>query len=254
MDTKGNTILITGGATGIGLALADAFLERDNEVVVCARTEANLKKAQETRPRLHTIRCDVSKESERKRLHDWAFANFPETNVLINNAGIQRMIDLKKGPNDLLDNLEADGEDEIDINLKALVYLSAHFVPELRRKRRAAILNIGSGLGFIPISFMPVYCATKAAVHSFTVSLRHQLRNTPVQVFEVIPPTVDTNLDKGARERRGQANRGIPPSEVARSVMAGLERDELELAIGMALDLRRRSRENFDEAFANMNR
>jgi len=229
-------------------------LEKDNEVVVCARTEANLRIAQETRPRLHTIRCDVSKEFERKRLHDWAFANFPETNVLINNAGIQRMIDLKKGPNDLLDNLEADGEDEIDINLKALVYLSAHFVPELRRKRRAAILNIGSGLGFIPISFMPVYCATKAAVHSFTVSLRHQLRNTPVQVFEVIPPTVDTNLDKGARERRGQANRGIPPSEVARSVMAGLERDELELAIGMALDLRRRSRENFDEAFANMNR
>ena len=229
-------------------------MEKDNEVVVCARTEANLRIAQETRPRLHTIRCDVSKESERKRLHDWAFANFPETNVLINNAGIQRMIDLKKGPNDLLDNLEADGEDEIDINLKALVYLSAHFVPELRRKRRAAILNIGSGLGFIPISFMPVYCATKAAVHSFTVSLRHQLRNTPVQVFEVIPPTVDTNLDKGARERRGQANRGIPPSEVARSVMAGLERDELEIAIGMALDLRRRSRENFDEAFANMNR
>ncbi len=254
MDVKGNTILITGGATGIGLALAEAFLREGNEVIVCARTEANLRLAKERNPRLHIRRCDISIEAERKGLHDWVFANFPEMNVLVNNAGIQRMMDLKKGLTDLISNLEADGEDEIDINLKAIVYLSAHFIPEFQGMQRAAIMNIGSGLGFIPISIMPLYCATKAAVHSFTISLRHQLRNTSVQVFEVIPPTVDTNIDKGARERRGQAERGIPPRDVADAVIAGMKRDELEIAIGMAQGLRKSSRENFDEVFARMNR
>jgi uncharacterized oxidoreductase len=254
METKGNTILITGGATGIGLALAAAFLDQGNEVIVCARTEENLRKAKEELPRLHTRRCDISMESERKGLHDWVMSHFPDTNVLVNNAGIQRMMDLRKGPTDLLAYLEAEGADEIDINFKALVYLSAHFIPEFQKRERAAIVNVSSGLGFIPIAAMPVYCATKAAVHSFSVSLRHQLRLTKIRVFEVIPPTVDTNLDKGTRGRRGQVDRGIPPREVARATLAGMTNDEFEIAVGMAKGLRSSLRENFDEAFSRMNR
>jgi uncharacterized oxidoreductase len=100
---------------------------------------------------------------------------------------------------------------------------------------------------------MPVYCATKAAIHSFSLSLRHQLRDTSVRVFEVIPPTVDTNLDRGARQGRGQAERGIPPEEVATATLKGLAEDEYELAIGQAQGLRRGSREDLDQIFQRMN-
>ncbi len=254
MKVNGNTILITGGATGIGLALADLFLSQGNDVIICARTVENLQKAKERLPKLHTIKCDVSIEREREKLHEWAISNFPETNILINNAGIQRMIDLRNGPDDLLRYLKEDGGDEIDINFKAYVYLAAHFIPDFIKKKEAAIVNVSSGLGFIPIASMPVYCATKAAVHSFSVSLRHQLKDTSIRVFEVIPPTVDTELDKGARTKRGQTDRGIPAEELAKATLAGLEKDESEIAVGMAIGLKQGSRENFEQIFSRMNR
>ena len=122
------------------------------------------------------------------------------------------------------------------------------------KREDAAIMNVSSGLGFIPIASMPVYCATKSAVHSFSVSLRHQLKATSIRVFEVIPPTVNTELDKGARARRGQADRGIPAEEVAKATLAGMEKDESEIAVGMAQGLRLGSKENFEQIFSRMNR
>ncbi len=101
---------------------------------------------------------------------------------------------------------------------------------------------------------MPVYCATKAAIHSFTISLRHQLKEGPIRVFELIPPVVDTDLDKGGRERRGQADRGIPPEEVAKAMLDGMEHDQWEVAVGMAQRLKAGSQENFDQVFSGMNR
>jgi uncharacterized oxidoreductase len=254
MKINGNTILITGGATGIGLALTEAFLAEGNEVIVCSRNEDNLKKASERFPGLHTRMCDLSRPDECASLHDWVVLNYPETNVLVNNAGIQRMIDFRKGPEDLLRNRAADGNDEIDVNLKAYVYLTAYFVPDLMKKKEAAIVNISSGLGFIPMTVMPVYSATKAAVHSFSMSLRHQLRNTSVKVFEIIPPIVDTDLDKGERKARGQVNRGIPPEEVAKASLPALKADVYEIAIGMAQGLMTGSKSNFEEIFNNINR
>jgi uncharacterized oxidoreductase len=207
MKTSGNTILITGGATGIGFSLAEAFVRLGNEVIVCGRREDKLEEAKNRLPQIHTRKCDLSKEDERKSLFEWISSDFPTTNILVNNAGIQRMVDLKKGTEELLS-----GEDEIEINFKAYVNLSAHFIPFLMKQKEGAIVNISSGLGFIPLTITPVYCATKAAIHSFTLSLRHQLRNTSVKVFEIIPPTVDTELDKGARSKRGQEDRGTSPA------------------------------------------
>ena len=198
MNISGNTILITGGATGIGFSLAEAFVKAENEVIICGRTGAKLEEARKNLPQIHTILCDLSKEGDRKHLYDQTRSNFKSINILINNAGIQRVIDFKKGTEELFD-----GEDEIEINLKAYVHLSAYFIPLFLERKEAAIINISSGLGFVPIAIMPVYSATKAAIHSFSMSLRYQLRNTPIRVFEVIPPTVNTDLDKGARERRG---------------------------------------------------
>jgi uncharacterized oxidoreductase len=122
------------------------------------------------------------------------------------------------------------------------------------KRDESAIMNVSSGLGFVPIASMPVYCATKAAVHSFSVSLRHQLKAGPIKVFEIIPPVVNTDLDKGAREGRGQTDRGIPPEEVARATLEGMEKDDFEIGVGMAQNIKIGSRENFEQIFARMNR
>jgi uncharacterized oxidoreductase len=249
MEIKENTILITGGATGIGFSLAEEFIKAGNDVIICGRRAQKLKEAEKKLPGLHTIVCDVSKEDDRIALHEWARTTFPRLNILVNNAGIQRMIDFRKGADELMN-----GEDEVDVNLVAPIHLSALFIPLLAGQKEAAIVNVSSGLGFIPLAIMPVYCATKAALHSFSWSLRHQLRSTPIKVIEVIPPTTDTELDHGTRGRRGQTDRGIPPSEVAQSVLNGMQKDEFEIAVCRAEGLKRGARENPEELFQNMNR
>lgn len=248
MKLNGNTILITGGATGIGFELAQAFVKEGNDIIICGRRENKLKDAKSKLPQIHTRVCDLSKEKEREALYNWVKSDFKDINILVNNAGIQRMIDFKKGISEL-----SAGEDEIDINLKAPIYLSAYFIPDLLKQKESAIINVSSGLGFVPIAFMPVYCATKAAIHSFSLSLRHQLRDTPIKVFEVIPPTVDTEIDKGARDRRGQKDKGIPPVEVARATLKGLEKNEYEIAIGMAQNLLMGARNNPEQIFQMIN-
>jgi len=249
MKINGNTILITGGATGIGFALAQAFVREDNEVIICGRREQKLKEAKNKLPQIHTTVCDLSKGKEREALYNWLKSNFKDLNILVNNAGIQRMIDFKNGIYNL-----SEGENEIDINLTAPIHLSAYFIPDLIRQKESAIINISSGLAFIPIASMPVYCATKAAMHSFSVSIRHQLRDTSIKVFEIIPPIVDTDLDKGARDERGQEDKGIHPSEVAKATLKALEEDEYETAIGMAQNLRMGSRNNPEQFFKGINR
>jgi len=249
MQIRGNTILITGGATGIGFSLAEAFVKAGNEVIICGRRAHKLEEAKDKLPQIHTKICDLSKEKERKLLYDWVRSNFKDINVLVNNAGIQRMIDFKKGTYDLVN-----GEDEIEINLMAYIYLSAYFIPLLLKRKEAAIINVSSGLAFIPLAAVPVYSATKAAIHSFSLSLRHQLRDSSIRVFEIIPPIVDTELDRGAREERKQEDRGIPPFEVTKVVLKALENNEYEVAIGMAQYLRDGSRNSPEQTFKNVNR
>jgi len=250
MNTKGNTVLITGGATGIGFSLAESFTKAGNDVIVCGRRKEKLAEAKDRLPQIHTRQCDLSVSRERQKLHEWAISSFKDINILVNNAGIQRVIDFRKSPYELFS-----GEDEIETNLKAIVHLSAYFIPDLLERKESAILNVSSALAFVPLAIVPVYCATKAAVHSFSVSLRHQLRYTPIKVFEIIPPTVDTELDRGARERRGQQYRGIPPSEVAVAAMKALEKDEYEIAVEQAQGLRAAAGSGtLDQIFQNMNR
>jgi len=246
MKTTGNTVLITGGATGIGFAFAEDLVKTGNEVIICGRREHLLKEAKEKLPQIHIRICDVSNEKERDDLYQWVISNFKDINVLINNAGIQRTIDLKKGTQDLFS-----GEDEIDTNLKACIFLSAYFIPYFLKKKEAAIVNVSSGLGFIPRAAFPVYCATKAALHSFSLSLRHQLSETSIKVFEVIPPAVDTELNKVGR--KGQ-HIGITPAEVAKVALEAFGKDEYEVAVGMAQNLRMGARTNPEEAFQGINR
>lgn len=248
MKTSNNIILITGGATGIGFCLAEEFVKAGNEVIICGRREEKLKEAKYKLPHIHTRVCDISDPKDRESLYNWVTTNFKNINILVNNAGIQRMLDLKNGIKEL-----TKAENEIETNLASTIYLSAYFIPLFMQRDESAIINITSGLGFVPIAIMPVYCATKAALHSFSVSLRHQLKTTSVRVFEIIPPTVDTELDKGTRAQRNTTYRGIPPSEIASSTMKALANDEFEHAVGQAKNLVAASRSDFDEQFNRMN-
>ena len=248
MKTRGNTVLITGGATGIGFSLAEAFVNAGNKVIICGRRESKLSEAKDKLPQIQTTICDVSKKKERKSLYNWVKDKYKDLNILVNNAGIQKTIDLKKGTQDLFS-----GENEIETNFTAPVHLSAYFIPLLLKQNEAAIINVSSGLGFVPIAAMPVYCASKAGIHSFTVSLRHQLRDAPIKVFEIVPPAVDTELGKGTTEEGEQEYRGIPPSEVAKATLKALEKDEYEIVIGEAKDLVIGARNNPEQVFQNLN-
>ena len=232
MKTTGNTILITGGATGIGLAMASALLDAGNRVIVCGRREVKLHEAKRLLPALETEMCDVADPEDRQVLFEWTTSRFPELNILINNAGVQSHVDFRDGPGALK------GDSEIAINFEAPVQLAALFIPHLKERPEAAIVNVSSGLAFAPLAIMPVYCATKAALHSFTISLRHQLRDTSIRVMEVVPPMVDTELDRGARADRGQMVRGIHPDEVGSATIDGLANDRAEVLVGMAASLR----------------
>ena len=238
MKIKGNTILITGGATGIGLSLAETFINAGNEVIICGRRENRLNEVKARWPQVHIRVCDVSKEKERESLFNWVKDNFKDINILINNAGIQIPIDLRKGVEALLDD-----ESEIETNLVAPISLSAHFIPLLMNRKEAAIINVSSGLAFVPTTFVPIYCATKAALHSFTVSLRYQLEKTSIKVFEVIPPMVITELHKRRPEAEpARESRGIQPSEVAEATLAGLANNEYEIYPGWVKDFIARGR------------
>jgi uncharacterized oxidoreductase len=248
MKTKGNTVLITGGATGIGLSLAEALVNAGNKVIVCGRREARLTQAREKLPQIAIRVCDVSDAKDRKSLFNWVKDNYDDLNMLINNAGIQRAVNFKKGTSDLFA-----GENEIETNLMAPVHLSAYFIPLLLRKKEAAIFNVSSGLGFVPIASMPVYCATKAALHSFTLSLRYQLRDTSIKIFEIVPPMVDTELGQGTAEEGDHKFRGIQPSEVAAATLTAMANDEFEIVVGDAKRLVTGSRTNPEQAFQFIN-
>lgn len=240
MQTSGNTIFITGGAVGIGLALAEAFLRTGNTVIICGRRADKLAKAKDRLPELHTIVADITQPSEREQLLVTLQRDFPHVNVLVNNAGIQRFLDLTSGP-----HVFDAGHSEIETNLVAPLHLSTLFVPLFKQQPQAAIINVTSGLGFTPLAIFPVYCATKAGLHALSLSLRYQLRETSVRVFEVIPPIVNTEL-KGDQQ---PDPRGIPASVVADETVKALGSDQYEVAIGMAAMLRTKR----EDAFAMIN-
>ena len=242
MNVSGNTILITGGASGIGLALAWRFYGKGNQIVICGRREDKLTEASQRMPGLRTYFCDVGDAADRERFAGQIVEEVPELNVLVNNAGIQRRIDLREQEDWQLTH------SEIAINLEAPIHLSQLLYPHLSGRPNAAIVNVTSGLSFVPLASVPVYSATKAALHSFTLSLRHQLRDTGVEVIEIIPPAVDTDL-----QAPGLHTFGVNVDEFADHVFAELQAGKLEIAYGTAAISNHSSREELDVIFQRMN-
>ena len=243
MNLSDNTVLVTGGASGIGLALAARFLQAGSTVIMCGRRADKLAEAQQQYPGLYTHVANVSNATGRAALAAWATAAFPNLNVLVNNAGIQNRLSFA-------DETAAweTRREEIAINFDAPVHLAALLVPHLRQQPGAAIINVTSGLAFAPMAMMPVYCATKAALHSFTLSLRHELAGVGVQVLEIVPPAVNTDLGGPGLHTFGE-----PVDAFADSVMARLAAGEQEVGYGSSEQSRFASRAELDAAFQQMN-
>jgi len=248
VDISGNTVLITGGASGIGYAMAEAFLDAGSEVLICGRREDKLREAQKRHPRLHIKTCDVAVDGQRTDLVEWAVTKFGALNVLVNNAGVQRDIDFTKGIGEFLS-----GENEIRINLEAPILLAGQLIPHLSGRKGAAIVNVSSGLGFVPASRMPVYSASKAGMHAFTMALRKQVLPLGIKVFEVVPPAVDTDLNPQGRAARGAYKANLTAPEFVAAAMKGLASDVFEIGYGMTEGLLRASRADLDRSFQQMN-
>jgi uncharacterized oxidoreductase len=242
MKLAGNSVLITGGASGIGFALAERFLAAGSQVLICGRREERLRSVKDKHPEIKTRICDIARESDRIALRDWAVRESPGLSVVVNNAGIQRRFLL-------LEDSDWDAvREEIVINFEAQVHLSLLLIPLFRKLPHAAIVNVTSGLGFVPMASAPVYSATKAALRSFTLSLRHQLRDTPIEVVELIPPAVDTDLG-GV----GLHTFGVPLGEFADHAAARLDAGDLEITYGFSQQGSRASRDQLDEMFRRLN-
>ncbi|WP_455381122.1 SDR family oxidoreductase [Salinispira pacifica] len=243
MKLTDNTILITGGTSGIGRALAERLTAMNNQVIICGRREERLDEVARSNGRITTRRCDISRASDREELARWVSGEFPQLNVLINNAGIQLAADLRRPME--MEKLDA----EVSTNLTAPIHLTTLLLGRLMGRPNAAVVNISSGLAFAPIAGMPVYCATKAAIHSFSLSLRRQLRDTPVEVYEIAPPSVDTELGYQHRNDGSRSHGGMAVAEFVEAALQALEQGTLEAAIGPAAGMR----SDPEQAFARMN-
>jgi uncharacterized oxidoreductase len=249
MKLDGNTILITGGASGIGLALAGALQKGGSSVIITGRDQTKLDEAKQRFPELHVIQSDVARVADIEMLFATVTREFPKLNMLINNAGIMRTINLNR-----YDGSLEDLTSEIDINLSGPIRMVRKFLPHLSKMDSAAIVNVSSGLAFVPLPINPVYCATKAGLHSFTLSLRAQLKKTRVKVFEIAPPATATELlgDLSSPDLKGVAVMKV--DDLIQACIEGLARDRLEIRPGQANQLRFMSRVAPDFIFAQLSK
>lgn len=185
MNLANNKILITGGATGIGLGLTERFTQENNTVIICGRRESVLNDVKTKFPTVITKVCDLGIEAERIALYEWISENHPDLNVLVNNAGIQNWMTITDA--DFYENMKS----EISTNIEAPLHLTSLFV---QLKSLTTVMNVTSGLAFSPFAKVPVYSATKAFFRSFTLSLRHLLKAKNIEVIEIIPPALNTDL------------------------------------------------------------
>ncbi|MGF6884265.1 putative oxidoreductase [Nocardia sp. GAS34] len=190
MQLTGNTILVTGGGTGIGRGLATALHRLGNRVVIAGRRRAPLQAVVSANPGMQYLQLDQGDSDDIRRFTVELTDRFPDLDVVINNAGVSHVEDLTTGDT-------ARAQAIVEVNLLGPIRLTSALLPALVSRPRAAILNVTSGLAFAPNASMPTYCATKAALHSYTQSLRFQLRDTAVQVIEIVPPRVQTELADG---------------------------------------------------------
>jgi len=237
MNLNGNTILITGGASGIGYEMAKEFIKNKNTVIITGRNEQKLQKVKKELSGVITIKSDVSNPDDVKALYEQVAKDYPGLNLLINNAGVMKEVNLQKhqlSPADLTK--------EIDINVKGTIWMVDAFLPLLKKNKNAAIVIVSSGLAFVPLPIAAVYCATKAALHSYCLSLRVQLGNTDLKVFELAPPATETELlsDFNEEDRKGISVMSV--QAMVANFLSGFSNNKFEICPGQSSQLRSMSR------------
>jgi uncharacterized oxidoreductase len=237
MNLTGRTILITGGSTGIGLAFALKFLELGNEVIVTGRRQTVLDELKAKHPKLYTIRSDVADPAQVAALASRVKAEFPALNVLMNNAGIMLYKNLTTPTDDLTGLMT-----EMNVNVGGVIRTTSAFI-DILTVNRGTVINMSSALAFVPSPCIPIYCATKAAIHSYTQSLRFQLEGAGVEVIEIMPPAVQTDMTVDLSEGVTK----ITPQELVTLSFKSLRDGASEILPGQAkqLALMRRLAPNF---------
>ena len=228
LKLKDNTILITGGGSGIGLELTKTLLKMGNKIIICGRSENKLQMVKDHLPQVHTIQCDVSNQEQREGLYSQVTNKFSQLNILINNAVIVNYLRIqdKRYSAALVDQ-------EIQTNFIGPVGLIKLFLSHLNRQRNSAIINITTGLVFAPHADMPGYCASKAALHSYTQSLRLQLIDKPIKIFEIMMTAVDTHFHDGGHV----PEIAISSKRAVALMLKGLQKSKKEIKIGKVKQL-----------------
>lgn len=239
MKIEHNKILITGGASGIGLGLTERFLEENNTVIVCGRREEVLQELSEKFPTVITKRCDLSLAEEREQLFQWIAAEHSDLSVLVNNAGIQNWMNVSD------DDFYSRAKVEIATNIEAPIHLTSLF---LKLDSLDTVINVTSGLSFVPYTKVPVYSATKAFFHSFTLSLRHLLQGKDIEVIEIIPPALNTDLGG-----KGLHDFAPPVSAFIESIFEQLKEGKPELTFGLSEGMAKGNREELQNIFLMLN-
>lgn len=248
MKISGNTILITGGGSGIGRALAEAFHKAGNRVIISGRRKAVLDEVTAANPGMASMVMDATDAAGIRAFAEALVKAHPTLNAVINNAGIMRPEDIAAAP-DYLDT----AEETIATNLLAPIRLTAALLPHFLKQPAATVLTVSSGLAFVPMVLTPTYSATKSAIHAYSVALREQLEETPVEVIEIVPPYVQTTL---MGEGQAKDERAMPLDALIAEVMDILENrpDEKEVVVERCKPLRFAAQNgNFDQVFAMIN-
>lgn len=239
MEISNNKILITGGASGIGYGLTERFVKENNTVIICGRRPEALKEVTERYPSVIAKVCDLSSATERENLYHWVAENHPELNVLVNNAGIQQWMNITNA--DFYERAKS----EISINIEAPLHLTSLFIklPNLK-----TVMNVTSGLSFVPLTKVPVYSATKAFFHSFTLSIRHLLKKHNIEIIELIPPALNTDLGG-----KGLHDTAPPVSAFVEAVFEQLKAGKNEITFGFSEAMVKAGPEDLKNAFNRMN-
>lgn len=244
MKTTKNTILVTGGSAGIGFEIAKLFSSQGNSVIITGRDKSRLQRAAALLPNVTPIAGDITNPEDVEQLVQKMERNFPSLNVVINNAGKATLHDLSQG-----NGLAEKAADEIQTNYLSIVRLNERLLPLLKKQKDAAIVNISSIVAFTPNHKMSTYGASKAALHSYTQSLRLALaKNSNIKVFEVMPPLVNTEFSQAI----GGAN-GIPASTVAEELMSAFTKNQFEIHIGKTAYIYELNRTSPADALLAMN-
>ncbi len=237
MNNSKQKVLITGGGSGIGLALAQKFLQHGNTVIITGRNLSKLEKVKAETPDLHIYQSDVTKEEDVKKLIDQVQEEFGGIDVLVNNAGIMNLVDAGNESNDLQKQFQ-----EIEINYHAPIRMLHHFLPQLKKSKHAVLINVSSGLAYVPFAQAPVYSGTKSALHFWTLGIRPQLKPHNIKVVELFPPVVDTPLAHGADIAENDNLKPMPPEKLATIFWKDFISGKEEITPGISKQLKFMSR------------